>query len=313
MNSFWISFNAVLPFILYLAFGYGVRRSGMADLPFLRKMNRMAFRAFYPLLMFCNMYTIGDSFPLSMKFLAISVASMFIIIGASCALVPKFIKDPRQIPVIIQGLYRSNILLFAVPLVQNLFGDTEMVKAAALVIIVVPVYNVSATIILEMYSGREHSSPLKFLFNILTTPLVFGAWVGLLFKFLNIPIAAPVMKVIDQFADMTTPLALFILGGTLEFTSLGKHMKMLTIVMAIKMVLIPAVMLAVSTIAGLSSMERFLMLVLYATPEATASFPMAQAYGADADLAGEQVVLTTVCTVLILFCWIVFMQNMGMI
>ncbi len=55
------------------------------------------------------------------------------------------------------------------------------------------------------------------------------------------------------------------------------------------------------------------MLVLYATPEATASFPMAQAYGADADLAGEQVVLTTVCTVLILFCWIVFMQNTGMI
>ena len=306
MNSFWISFNAVLPFILYLAFGYGVRRSGMADLPFLRKMNRMAFRAFYPLLMFCNMYTIGDSFPLSMKFLAISVTSMFVIIGSSCVLVPKFIKDPHQIPVIIQGLYRSNILLFAVPLVQNLFGDTEMVKAAALVIIVVPVYNVSATVILEMYSGREHSSPLKFLFNILTTPLVFGAWVGLLFKFLNIPIAAPVMKVIDQFADMTTPLALFILGGTLEFTSLGKHMKMLTIVMAIKMVLIPAVMLAVSTIAGLSSMERFLMLVLYA-------FPMAQAYGADADLAGEQVVLTTVCTVLILFCWIVFMQNMGMI
>ena len=302
MNSFWISFNAVLPFILYLAFGYGVRRSGMADLPFLRKMNRMAFRAFYPLLMFCNMYTIGDSFPLSMKFLAISVASMFIIIGASCALVPKFIKDPRQIPVIIQGLYRSNILLFAVPL-----------KAAALVIIVVPVYNVSATIILEMYSGREHSSPLKFLFSILTTPLVFGAWVGLLFKFLNIPIVAPVMKVIDQFADMTTPLALFILGGTLEFTSLGRHMKMLSIVMAIKMVLIPAVMLAVSTLAGLSAMERFLMLVLYATPEATASFPMAQAYGADADLAGEQVVLTTVCTVFILFCWIVFMQSMGMI
>ena len=298
MNSFWISFNAVLPFILYLAFGYGVRRSGVADLPFLRKMNRMAFRAFYPLLMFCNMYTIGDSFPLSMKFLAISVASMFIIIGASCALVPKFIKDPRQIPVIIQGLYRSNILLFAVPLVQNLFGDTEMVKAAALVIIVVPVYNVSATIILEMYSGREHSSPLKFLFSILTTPLVFGAWVGLLFKFLNIPIAAPVMKVIDQFADMTTPLALFILGGTLEFASLGKHMKMLSIVMAIN---------------GLNAMERFLMLVLYATPEATASFPMAQAYGADADLAGEQVVLTTVCTVLILFCWIVFMQNTGMI
>ena len=121
------------------------------------------------------------------------------------------------------------------------------------------------------------------------------------------------MKVIDQFADMTTPLALFILGGTLEFTSLGKHMKMLTVVMAIKMVLIPVIMLAVSTLAGLSDMERFLMLVLYATPVATAVFPMAQAYGADADLAGEQVVLTTVCTVLILFCWIVFMQSMGMI
>ena len=313
MNSFWISFKAVLPFVLYLTFGYGVRRAGIADLPFLRQMNKMAFRVFYPLLMFSNMYTIGDSFPLSSKLFFLSAASILICIGAASAAVPKFIKDPRQIPVIIQGIYRSNILLFAVPLVQNLFGEAEMVKAAALVVIVVPIYNVSATILLEMYSGREHSSPLRFLFSIITTPLVFGAWVGLLFKLLNIPIAAPVMKVIDQFADMTTPLALFILGGTLEFTSLGKHMKMLTVVMAIKMVLIPAVMLAVSTLFGLSSMERFLMLVLYATPVATAVFPMAQAYGADADLAGEQVVLTTVCTVLILFCWIVFMQNTGMI
>ncbi|MBQ7535653.1 MAG: AEC family transporter [Stomatobaculum sp.] len=313
MNSFWISFNAVIPFVLYLAFGYGVRRAGLADIAFLRKLNKVSFQAFFPLLMFDNMYTIGDSFPLTAKFFAFAMASFVVTIGGSFAVVPKIIKDQRQIPVIIQGVYRSNILLFAVPLVQNLFGDSEMVMAAALVVIVVPVYNVTATIILEMYSGREKSSPLKFLISILTTPLILGAWVGFLFKLLNVPIAPPVMKVIGQFADMTTPLALFILGGTLEFVSLGKHMKMLTVVMAIKMILVPAGMLFFGTLIGLSTMERFLALALYATPVATATFPMAQVYGADADLAGEQVVLTTICSVVILFFWIVFMQSMGMI
>ena len=72
-------------------------------------------------------------------------------------------------------------------------------------------------------------------------------------------------------------------------------------------------MLFFGTLIGLSTMERFLALALYATPVATATFPMAQVYGADADLAGEQVVLTTICSVVILFFWIVFMQSMGMI
>ncbi len=313
MDSFLISFNAVFPFAIYLGFGYAVRRSGLADLEFLRKLNRVAFRAFYPLLMFNNMYSIGDSFPLSGKYFMLAVVSLAVTIAAACIAVPRLVSDRKKIPVLIQGIYRSNILLFAVPLVQNLFGDADVVKAAALVVIVVPVYNISATILLELYSGKENTSPLKFLIAIITTPLIFGAWVGFLFKLLNIPIAAPLMKVIKQFADMTTPLALFILGGTLQFKSLGKHLKLLWVSYIIKQFLIPAAMLAAGIFIGLSPIELFLGVALYATPVATAAFPMAQAYGADADLAGEQVVFTTVGALFSCFFWILFMQYFNLL
>ena len=31
MSSFLVAVNAVVPFLIYISFGYGVRRSGLAD------------------------------------------------------------------------------------------------------------------------------------------------------------------------------------------------------------------------------------------------------------------------------------------
>ena len=314
MSSFWISFNAVIPFVLYLSYGWAARRAGITDADILKKMNKVTFRCFYPLLMFENMYSMGGSYPLSRAFTLLAMGSLALSMGLAACLIPRILKDPKQIPVMIQGIYRSNILLFALPLVENLFGSSEAHKAAALLVIVVPVYNISATIFLELYSDRGKTSPAKFLYNILTTPLVAGALVGMAFVLLKIPVAPQVMKVIENFSDLTTPLALFILGGTLQFESLGKHLKMLTAALFVKMFCIPALLLVPAVAAGIPPIERFLLTVaLYATPVATASFPMAQAYDADADLAGEQVVYTTLAAVPVIFLWIMFLASAGLL
>lgn len=75
---------------------------------------------------------------------------------------------------------------------------------------------------------------------------------------------------------------------------------------------VPAIMLLLGWALGFDAMERFVVFTLYATPVATATFPMAQAMGADAELAGEEVVLSTTLSVVTLFFWITLMQNMGM-
>ena len=54
MNAFIVALNAVLPFVLYLALGAFIRHSGAADEPFLRRLNAIIFRFFFPCVTFAN-------------------------------------------------------------------------------------------------------------------------------------------------------------------------------------------------------------------------------------------------------------------
>ena len=91
MNSFIISVNAVLPFLIYIAFGYGVRTSGLVDEAFMTKLNRMIFQAFFPLMMFHNFYKIDRSFHLSGTLVIVAVLSILIVQGLSIAIVPRLV------------------------------------------------------------------------------------------------------------------------------------------------------------------------------------------------------------------------------
>ena len=126
VDGFSIAAKAVIPFVVYIGFGMGVRRTGLVDEPFLRKLNSVIFYCFYPIVSFCNIYGAGGD-GIRLQFLALVAASVLVCIGLCMLAVPRFIKAPAQQGVVVQALYRSNILLFALPLVQSLFGDTGII------------------------------------------------------------------------------------------------------------------------------------------------------------------------------------------
>ena len=253
MDGFSIAAKAVIPFVVYIGFGMGVRRTGLVDEPFLRKLNSVIFYCFYPIVSFCNIYGAGGD-GIRLQFLALVAASVLVCIGLCMLAVPRFIKAPAQQGVVVQALYRSNILLFALPLVQSLFGEYASAAAGVMVTIVVPLYNVMAVIVLEYYRGcRPKLVPL--LKKIFTNPLILGA-----------------------------------LAATL----------------VCKLLVFPAVTLWLSGLLGLQPVERFLLLSVFATPVATASYPMAEAMDGDGKLAAEFVAISTVTSVVTLFFWLTF-------
>ena len=106
---------------------------------------------------------------------------------------------------------------------------------------------------------------------------------------------------------------MFVLGGTLRFSHMRDSLKYLIPTTFIKMVVLPAVMLTIGLVMGVSPVERFVLLVSFAAPIAASSYPMAQNMGGDGELAGEFVVFSTVLSVFTLFAWIVFMGNVGIL
>ncbi len=312
LNSFLIAVNAVLPFIVYLTFGGISRRVGWVTEDFLNKLNTVVFKCFFPFLTFWNIYHVDPSTHLSGRYVAVVEGSLLLLIAMLCLTVPRIVKARDKQSVIIQAIYRSNFVLFGVPLSQNVFGQEGAALAAMLVAIVVPTYNAVAVILFEYYRGGD-IKPLPLLKSIVTNPLILGAIVGVIFFGLHIKLPTGLEQPISAFSALTTPIALFCLGGTLHFSSIKKNRAYLWPVLGMKLLVLPVITTAISLFLGFSNVEMFVYLVVAGAPVAVSSYTMAANMGGDGELAGEYVVISTLLSLGTLFLFIFGYSMLGWI
>jgi len=74
----------------------------------------------------------------------------------------RFVTDDDKVRgVLVQVIFRCNFLIFAMAVAEVACGDTGLIMAAALAVLVVPLLNVLAVIVLEIYgkSGDKKQSP----------------------------------------------------------------------------------------------------------------------------------------------------------
>lgn len=312
MDNLYISLNAVFPFVFYMVCGFFSVKKGFADVPFMNKLNQLVFKLLFPIMMFKSIYNNGKVMELNIKIIVICVAGVLIVLGISSIIVVILVKENAKRGVIIQALFRTNTVLFAIPLTENLFGAEGAAIASMVVAFLVPIYNIFSVIILEYFRGGKAkiSGMIK---KIATNPLILGAVVALIFNYFLIKVPQIIMTPVSTFASMTTPLALFVIGGTLKFSSLKKDLKYIVAVIFTKMILVPAISVFVAVFLSLSKVETFEFFILFAAPIAVASFTMAQNMGGDGNLAGELVLTSTVSSVFTLFFWIFILKTLGLI
>lgn len=313
LDSLLVAANAVIPFLFYLMSGYFARRRGIVDDPFLKRITGLVFKFFFPFTMFYNIYNTNPGTAPSLKLILLCFLGILAMQALLIALVPHFIPQQNRHGVFVQAAFRSNLVLFGIPMTQSLFGETRAAVAAMLIAIMVPLFNVTAIVILEMYNGEERSTPLALAKKIAQNPLLMGCAVGLVFLILGIRVPQCILKPVSSFANLTTPLALFALGGTLRFDAIARNRGILAAGLSIKLVFAPLFFLILGYAIGLREIELFLIVTVFATPNSSSSYPMAASMGGDGELAGQYVFLSTVLSVGTLFMFIFCMKQMGLI
>lgn len=313
LESLIVAANAVIPFLFYLLCGYGARRFDVVDDPFLNRITRLVFRFFFPFTMFHNIYQADPGTAPSLRLILLCVLGILSLQLLLIVLIPRFVPQQNRRGVFIQAAYRSNLILFGIPLTQTLFGQEESAIAAMLMAVMVPLYNITAIIILEMFNGEERSTPMDLLKKIAKNPLLHGCCVGLIFLLLGLTLPECLAKPVASFANLTTPLALFALGGTLRFNAIAKNRRILAAGLSIKLLISPLFFLILGYLIGLRSVELFLVVAVFATPIASSAYPMAASMGGDGELAGQFVFLSTVLSVATLFGFIFFMRMLGLV
>ncbi|MCR4922950.1 MAG: AEC family transporter [Lachnospiraceae bacterium] len=312
MENLLVATNAVIPFMVYILLGAVSKKIGLVRESFLKELNGVVFKVFFPFIMFNNLYDVDFGKLSGAGYVGFAVPATLILIFLTLLLVPLFEKDRRRIGVIAQAIFRSNSVLYAIPLAQSVFGAEGATMASILVAFLVPIYNISSVAILEYYRGGKASYG-KLFTNILKNPLIIGAITGVIFNLLPVNMPECLAHPISELCSMATPLSLFVLGGSLHIHDMKKNILPLVTGTAMKLLLVPALLSFIMTRVGFRGQEFFVVFCMFATPVAAASYPMAQSMDADADLAGEYVVVTTLLSIITIFCWILFLKNLRLI
>ena len=214
---------------------------------------------------------------------------------------------------IIQGIFRSNFIIYGIPLTTYVFGEEKSSVCGMMIMIMVSLFNIAAVIVLEMFREGGKVSAKQLLLGVVKNPLLQGCVAGLLFYLLRIRLPSFIASPVSSLAGLATTLALVVLGANLKFEELKKNRTAISTVLAVRLVLLPVAMVAFAYFIGLRGVELFLILMIFGTPVATSSYPMAQNMGGDGQLAGQLVFVSTVASLGTIFAFIFVLSRLGLL
>ena len=228
---------------------------------------------------------------------AFGMSILAILIGTAITLLLTARRKDRRMPIFRFACVFSNAAYMGFPLISALFGSEGLLYASAYV----TVFNILLwTMGYGMVSGS--SNPKEVARSLLHTPVLYAMVVGLAVYLLQIPVPNLNAQPIDLLSGMNTPLSMLITGmliaaGDLKSIVYDRHIWKLA---ALRMVLIPAVCVAVFALLGFHGMSAQVVLLLECCPAAAITSVFAVQFGHEERFAAGSVVLTTLLSIVTL-------------
>ena len=316
MENIIVSFNVIAPVFFLMVLGYLlVNYTSLADRKLTKQANAIVFKIFLPCMLFYNVYQsdIGAEIHSRIKLCIWAAGGLLILFVLLCLIVPKVVKQENQQGVVIQGIFRSNYVIFGVAVVQNMYGVKSTTTAAILSAILVPMYNFLAVVALSIFGEKRETDWKKIILDIVKNPLIISSVLGIIFSLLGIRLPTAVDTTVQDLAKLSTPIAFMILGGDLDFSKVRGNLKVASVVLTIKLVILPLIMIPMIVMMGYRDADLLSGLLAYQTPVAVSSYIMAQQAGADGQLAGQLVVFSSVLSIFTLFVTIFILRTMGLL
>lgn len=308
MQVFLVSFRIIFPILFYMAVGLLVRRTKLLSDEAFTQINRLVFRVFLPIKLFLEIYESDFSSAFQPGLIVFGLVSVLIIYAGTWWIVSRFEKDRRNAPTMIQTIYRSNYVLFGMSIAESMYPDTNISVISVMAAFIVPLFNILAVILFEVYRGGEKLSVRHLLKGIAKNSLVIGSVLGLLTHGLHIELPEMVAEPLADLGAIATPLAILCVGATLSFGALQKYRRELFWVTFGRLVLVPAVFVGIAVLLGVKGVELAALFLIYAAPTANSSYPMAKELGGNGELAGLGIAVNNVVCLFTLFLWIALLK-----
>lgn len=306
--------SIVAPIFFIVLMGHLLKRFKLIDDAFVSTASKLVFVVTLPALVFMSIARMDFHAvfnPTQLIYVTVSTLVTYVLIWMVAR---RWIKEPEDLGVFIQGAFRSNYGIIGLAVSFNLFGETGLAQASLLLALIIPLYNVLAIIALALPMQRDNQlSASRITLEIIKNPLIIAVIAALPVSYLGIQLPEVINKTGHYFSNLTLPLALLTIGATLNLKSLKHTSSQAFWATSLKLVILPVTLTIGAWLFGFTGQDLVILFVLFACPTAAASFVMAKAMGGNAQLAANIILTTTLGSVLTLSCGIYLLKILNII
>ena len=315
LDNLIFSINAVAPIFLIMIFGIVLKRLGVIDPNGAKQMNSVLFNFALPVRLFLDLYSSDFLALWDVRLIAFTAGSILVFFFICWGLAILLMPSRQMKGAFVQGCFRSNFAIIGMPLITSIMGRS-VPSGIVVITTVVPMFNILSVFILTVYSGEE-VSPKKIAVSaaksISKNPLIIGVVTGILFSLVKISIPTVFTNTLGHISDLSTPLALIVIGASMDFSKIKERISPTLIVCALKLLAMPLLFLPLAFLFGISNDGIVILFVLYAAPTAIVSYVMAYYMGSDEHFASSIIMFTSMLSIFTYTIGVYILRTLGVV
>lgn len=307
------AFSVTGPIFILVFIGIGLKLTKLIDEGFMNMASKLVFMVSLPALLFMSVMSADIKTLLNPLLLGVSIGGTLIIFVLLSLSAKLLVKEKREQGVYIQGAFRSNLAIIGLAFCMNAYGQEGLAKASILMSVLTLLYNVLSIYTLSASLSKESTKFSAIAISIAKNPLMIAIVAGLIFNVANIPFHPVLTRSGEILAQMTLPLALVCIGGTISFAELKLSSQIASYATIAKLVVTPALLVYFAYLWGFEGIDLGVLFLLVSAPTAAASYVMVQAMGGNAKLAANIIVISTLGSLITVSLGLVILQGLNLV
>jgi malonate transporter len=287
---------ALLPVFLLIVLGLILKRSLMRLETQWHGLERLTYYVLLPMLLFQTLVKadltkvpvvgVGGA-------LLISALAMSLLCLALRPLLARMAIDGPAFSSIFQGATRWQTYV-ALAIAENLYGDTGLALASVAMVAIIPLVNVFGVAVLAHYASPEKQSARAIAMTVVRNPLIWACAIGLAANMLHLPLPKIWHEVADALGRSSLAIGLLVTGAGLHLEGLFRPSVGAAIGVVLKLVLMPAMAVALALLFGLTGTNLVIVTACAAVPASSSGYVLARQMGGDAPLLAQILTLQTI-------------------
>ena len=283
--------NAILPMLLLLALGFGLKRSGFVKADAWEGIGQMLYYVFFPALLITRISSADINFE-SVGNLIVAILIAVLLVYLLVIILQLILRFPLPtFTSVVQCCvrYHTFILFY---LASSIFGDEGLAIAGVFTGVFVIVANTLAVSTLTFCLNPKVGFT-GILWELVKNPLLQASLLGLAMNLFHISLPPLLFTTLDLLGDPSLSISVLFVGAGLVFKFSSQRILAITVGTVGRMLLLPLIGYTVMTYMGITGTAFAIGMMFCAVPTASQSYVLAYKMKGDYEAMGAMLTTTT--------------------